>query len=247
MKTVAIIPARYNSSRFRAKPLADICGRPMIWWVCRQVRRCRRIDRVTVATDNDLILEECRRLGIDALMTSQHHRTSTERIWEAAQQIPADVYVCVNGDEPLIDPETVEQVIPQSPDGFFAANLMVPIHDPVQAIDESNIKVVTDAQGYALFFSRSPIPHPKASIRFEYYKHLGVLAYTAEALRFFAQTERGENERIEDINELRFVEHGKRLQMIPVRADTRAVDTPKDLDHVRAVIGEKIEKGEIVL
>ncbi len=247
MKTAAIIPARYQSTRFPAKPLADICGRPMIWWVCRQVRQCRRIDSVTVATDSTAILDECRKWGIDALMTSTHHRTSTERIREAAQQIPADVYVCVNGDEPLIEPDTVDRIVPERLDGFFAANLMAPIHDPVQAVDESNIKVVTDAQGYALFFSRSPIPHPKASIQFEYCKHLGVLAYTMEALHFFAQTPRGENERIEDINELRFIEHGKRLKMIRVAAESLSVDTPRDLEHVRTVIGEKIAKGEILL
>lgn len=247
MKIAAIIPARYNSSRFKGKPLADLCSRPMIWWVCRQVRRCRRIDTVCVATDHEEIFQRCAEYGIDAVMTAPDCATSTERVYEAARQIPADIYVCVNGDEPLIEPELIEAVLPQRLEGFFAANLMTKIASPAEAVDESNIKVVTDASGNALFFSRSPIPHPKATLRFDYYKHLGVLAYSMEALRFFAETPKGENEKIEDVNELRFVEHGKNLRMIPVEARTLSVDTPKDLDYVREVLRGKIERGEIKL
>lgn len=105
--------------------------------------------------------------------------------------LPADIYLCINGDEPLIDPNIVEQVIPNRKEGFFAANLMTKIHSPVEVVDETNIKVVTDEADNALFLSRSPIPHPKASVHFDYYKHLGVLAYSMEALRFFAETPKG--------------------------------------------------------
>ena len=163
-----------------------------------------------------------------------------QRLWEAAQTIPADVYVCVNGDEPLIDPQVVEQVLPQGLEGFFAANLMAPIHSPAEAVDESNIKVVANGQGNALYFSRSPIPHPKGSLDFLYYKHLGVLAYTKEALEFFAHTPKGPLEQVEDVNELRFVEHGKPLRMIPVESRSLSVDTEKDLAHVRRAGGGKI-------
>ena len=180
-------------------------------------------------------------------MTSPANRTSTERIYEAAQSLPADIYLCINGDEPLIDPNIVEQVIPNRKEGFFAANLMTKIHSPVEVVDETNIKVVTDEAGDALFLSRSPIPHPKASVHFDYYKHLGVLAYSMEALRFFAETPKGALEKIEDINELRFVEHGRKLRMIEVDAHTLSVDTPKDLDYVRGVLQEKLERGEIKL
>lgn len=247
MLTVAVIPARYASSRFAGKPLADICGRPMIWWVYRQVKRAKKLDEVYVATDDERIKQVCDAHGIACVPTSPRHPTSTERLYEVAQSVPADVYLCINGDEPLIEPGIIEQVIPAPGQPFFAANLMAKIHSPVEAVDETNIKVVTDGQGNALFFSRSPIPHPKASIDFDYYKHLGVLAYSFEALRFFAQTPKGKIEQIEDINELRFIEHGKPLRMIPVEAHTLSVDTPKDLEHVRAVIREKLEKGECTL
>lgn len=247
MRAAAIIPARYGSSRLAGKPLEDICGRPMIWWVYRQIQKCRKIDAIRVATDDRRILDVCSSYGIECLMTSKDHRTSTERLYEAAQKIPADIYVCVNGDEPLIEPETVEQVIPESKEDFFAANLMTVIKNPVEAVDSTNIKVVADVEGNAVFFSRSPIPYPKGSIRYQYFKHLGVLSYSPEALRFFSETERGPIEAVEDINELRFIEHGKKLRMIPVEADTLSVDTQKDLEYVRRVIREKLERGELAL
>ena len=219
----------------------------MIWWVYRQVKQSKKIDAVYAATDHEEIEEACRSLGIPCVMTSPRHRTSTERLYEAAQKIPADVYLCVNGDEPLMEPSVVEQVIPKEGEPFFAANLMTKIHSPAEAVDESNIKVVTDTAGNALFFSRSPIPHPKASLAFDYYKHLGVLAYSLEALRFFAQTKKGPVESIEDVNELRFLEHGKPLKMIPVEARTLSVDTQKDLDYVRGVLQDKLDRKEITL
>lgn len=247
MKTIAIVPARYESSRLPGKPLADICGRPMIWWVCQQIMKSDRIDAVYAAVDDERVMQVCKQYGISCLMTSQLCRTSTERLYEVSQKIPADVYLCVNGDEPLIEASIIERVIPPVGEPFFAANLMTKICHPVEAVDESNIKVVTDIKGNALLFSRSPIPHPKSSLHYDYYKHLGVLAYSAEALRFFAETPKGPLEAIEDINELRFLEHGRKLRMIPVEADTLSVDTPKDLDYVRKVISEKLTKGEITL
>ena len=247
MRTVAIIPARYDSSRLKGKPLADLCGKPMIWWVYTQVCKSEKIDAVYVATDHEAIAQVCAQHKMAYVMTSPDNRTSTERIYEAAQTIPADLYLCINGDEPLIDPRLIEQILPSEIAGFFAANLMTKIHSPVEAVDDSNIKVVTDCDGYALFMSRSPIPHPKSSIHFDFYKHLGVLAYSMDALRFFAETPKGAIEKIEDINELRFIEHGKKLKMIPVEAHTLSVDTPKDLDYVRGIIQQKLEQGEIEL
>ena len=247
MNTVAFIPARYHSSRFVGKPLADLCGRPMIWWVYNRVRRARRLDAVYVATDSEEIRQACETLDIACVMTAREHPTSTERLYEAAQKIRADVYVCINGDEPLIEPELVEQVIPESTEDFFAVNLMTKIRNPAEVVDNTNIKVVTDRGGKALFMSRSPIPHPKASLEYDYYKHLGVLAYSPEALRFFAETPKGPVEEIEDINELRFIENGRALRMIAVEAHTLSVDTPKDLNFVRGVLQKKLKSGEIGL
>lgn len=247
MKVVAIIPARYQSSRFPGKPLADIAGKPMIWWVYRQVKKCEKIDEVYVATDDTRIGDVCRREGINFVMTAANHRSSTERAYEVCGKVSSDLYVVVNGDEPLIDPALIDSIVPaQMPrEEIFVSNLMTEISSPAEVVDFTNIKVVVDAQSNALFMSRSPIPYPKASIDYRYFKHVGVLIYNAAALKFFSETPKGENEKIEDVNELRFIEHGIKLKMIPVEAHSLSVDTPKDLEFVRAVVQQQICDGLI--
>ena len=170
-------------------------------------------------------------------------------MYEVAQKVQSDLYVVINGDEPLIDPDIIQAIIPnKKPAGdFYVSNLMTEIKSPVEAVDFTNIKVVTDEDLNALFFSRSPIPYPKSSIDYKYYKHVGVLIYDINALKFFAKTPKGYNEKIEDVNELRFVEHGKKLKMVEVEAHSLSVDTPKDLEKVKKIILEKIEKCEIIL
>lgn len=247
MHTVAFIPARYGSTRFKGKPLADICGKPMIWWVYHQVIKTKGINDTYVLTDSTEIEKVCKRFSMPCIITSGKHETGTERIFEAAGKIKADVYVCVNGDEPLIKPETIEKVLPGRKEDFFAANLMAKISSPAEVVDNTNIKVVTDAHGNALFMSRSPIPYPKGDIEIEYKKHLGVLAYSYDALDFFANTKKGSSEQAEEINELRFLEHGKKLKMVLVDSDTLSVDTPKDLSYVTKVIQKKINNGEMIV
>ncbi|GIP08604.1 3-deoxy-manno-octulosonate cytidylyltransferase [Paenibacillus macerans] len=244
MKKIAIIPARYNSSRFVGKPLADICGKPMIWWVYNQVRQVKELDEVIVATDNDEILDVCIDYGIEAVMTSNSHDTSTERAYEVAQQKRADLYVVVNGDEPLIAPETIQKIIPDLQeiinDRYFVSNLITEITEASEVVDFTNIKVVSDINNYAMFMSRSPIPYPKASLKFRYKKHLGVLAYNFEALKFFSDTEKGPIEKIEDINELRFLENGIKIKIVEVDAESLSVDTPKDLEKVVDVLQRRM-------
>ena len=247
MKVIAIIPARYQSSRFPGKPLADISGKPMIWWVYHQVKKCKKIDAVYVATDDERISQVCRQEHINCIMTSSHHGSSTERAYEVCCNVPSDLYVVVNGDEPLIDPDLIDSIVPEEmpQQEVFVSNLMTTISNPVEAVDFTNIKVVVDVDSNALFMSRSPIPYPKASIDYQYYKHVGVLIYNAAALKFFAETPKGQNEKIEDVNELRFIEHGIKLKMIPVEAHSLSVDTPKDLEFVKEVVRQKIGAGEI--
>jgi 3-deoxy-manno-octulosonate cytidylyltransferase (CMP-KDO synthetase) len=218
----------------------------MIWWVYKQVKKVNEFSRVLVATDDNRIGEACEKLGIEYIFTSDKHQTSTERLYEVATKVEADFYVCVNGDEPLIDPNVIRTILPA--EGFeidnyvfFVRNLMTEIKDPVEVVDNTNIKVVTDSNGYAMYMSRSPIPYPKSSMNYKYYKHLGVLLYNYKALEFFYKTPKNKIELIEDINELRFIEHGINIEMIPVDANTLSVDTPKDLDKVR----EMITKGGI--
>lgn len=248
MKIVAVIPARYSSTRFPGKPLSDICGKPMIWWVYNQTKKVKGLSDVYAATDDTRIKEVCEKLNINVIMTSENNSSSTERLYEVSKAIDADLYICINGDEPLIDPKVIEKIIPKNYDkNFYVGNLITEIKDPAECVDFTNIKVVTDCDSNALFMSRSPIPYPKNSITYKYYKHVGVLIYTKSALKFFAETKKGENEKIEDINELRFIENGKKIKMTKVNSKTLSVDTPKDLEKVRKIMQQKIDNGEIVL
>ena len=241
-KIVAIIPARYGSSRFEGKPLAKIDGHTMVEWVARRVAKSTLIDEVIVALDDVRVEAACKEAGIRYIMTRSTHATSTERLNEVADKVEADLYIAVNGDEPLIDPKMVEKVIPESwPTSLpYAANLTSKMTTPSEVVDPSNIKVVWRVDGHAVYFSRNPIPYPKGSLDFDYYKHIGVIAYNREALRFFARTARGPVEQAEDINELRFIEHGVPLKMIVVEAGQGlSIDTPKDLEKVRKLVREK--------
>ena len=236
MKAIGVIPARYGSIRFHGKPLADIHGKPMIWWVYQQAKKVTAFTEVYVATDDKRIQSVCVDLCIPVIMTCDTHSTMSSRIHEVSEKVNADVYVVVNGDEPLISPEVIRAVIPQSLEGFYASNLMAAIKDPVEVVDFTNIKVVFGSDMNALYMTRSPVPYPKSTLDFKYYKHLGVIAYSKEALNFYVNTEKGHNENIEDIDFLRFIEHGKPFKMIEVVSDSLSVDTIKDLEYVKAKI-----------
>ena len=236
MKIIAVIPARYDSSRLHGKPLADIHGKPMVWWVYNQVKKVDRFDEIYIATDNDLIKEACEKFGMNCIMTSTEHETMSSRICEVSEKINADVYVVINGDEPLIEPQTILEVIPNNLDEFYASNLVSPIIEPYEALDVTNIKVVFNENNEAIYMSRMPVPYPKSTITPKYFKHLGVIAYSKEALDFFKSSEKGIIEAVEDIDYLRFIENNKKFEIIQTNAETISVDTPKDLEKVREMI-----------
>ena len=234
MKIVGVIPARYQSSRFPGKPLVDICGKPMIWWVYQQCLKVPEIDEVYVATDDVRIEEACRKLDIRVIMTSQNHRTGTDRVGEVSRKIPADLYLNIQGDEPLIDPAVISQAIhPFLTDKeLLVTNLMTPITDPVEVINGTIPKVITNDQGIGIYLTRSPSPYPKGSITYQYFKQTCVYGFRPEALEFFCDTPRGRVEKIEDIEILRFIENGRRVQYVEVASDKIAVDTTNDLEKV---------------
>jgi 3-deoxy-manno-octulosonate cytidylyltransferase (CMP-KDO synthetase) len=240
MKIVAVIPARYNSTRFVGKPLADICGKPMIWWVYQQVTKVKEFDAVYVATDDERIKKYCDENGINVLMTSDKHENHIYRIHEVTTMVESDYYVCVNGDEPMIEPDTIKQILQPIyyNENFWAINLMTTIKDPAQVVDFAKIKIITDEHGYGIYMSRSPIPYPRGSSQFEYKKYVGVECMTKEALDFFVNTRRSNLENIEDIDHLRFIENRKKIKFVNVNSDTLSVDTPKDLEKVISIIRE---------
>jgi 3-deoxy-manno-octulosonate cytidylyltransferase (CMP-KDO synthetase) len=244
MKIIGVIPARYKSSRFEGKPLADICGKPMIWWVYQQALKVEEFDNVYIATDDARIKEACETLGMNVVMTSEDHPTGTDRIGEVAKKIKADLYVNIQGDEPLIEPETIKQaIIPfyENPE-LAVSNLMTVINDPVDVVNFTVPKVITNKDGIGIYLTRSAVPYPKGKIDYSYYKQVCVYGFKPDALEFYCKSPRGKVESIEDIEILRFIESGYKVQFIEVNSDTVAVDTPNDLKKVRAIMNRKLNK-----
>ena len=246
MRIIGIIPARYQSSRFPGKPLADICGKPMIWWVYNQVSKVKRFSDVFVAIDDEKIRQVCEQYGIKYVLTKDNHPEHISRIHEVSEKVEADLYVCVNGDEPLISPSCIEQAIPQIVnEDFFFSGAMRKLVDPAETIDSANIKIVMSDTGRCVYISRTPVPFPKGTLLFNYNKYVGIECFSKKALDFFVSTPQGNIEKIEDIDHLRFLEHGKPITFKYVESESISVDTPKDLEKVRILMKEKIEKGEV--
>lgn len=250
MKIIGVIPARYSSSRFPGKPLADICGKPMVWWVYQQCRKVQEIDGVYVATDDDRIFEACRSLGMEAVMTSDGHKTGTDRIGEVARRIPADLIVNIQGDEPLLEPMTIRAAIEPfytNPD-LEVSNLMTRIKDPVDVVNCTVPKVITNKEGIGIYLTRAAAPYPKGSLDYGYYKQVCVYGFRPSALEFYCdygmRYGKAKTEAIEDIEILRFIENGYKVQYIEVDSETIAVDTPNDLERVRSIVAARLGAGE---
>ena len=235
MKIVGVIPARYESSRFPGKPLVDICGKPMIWWVYQQVKKVKEIDEAYVATDDERIVKVCKQYNINVIMTSKKHKTGTDRIGEVSEKIKADLYVNIQGDEPMLEPETISKAIQP----FFedktlqVSNLMTKIKDPVDFINFTVPKVITNKNNIGIYLTRAAAPYPKGSIDYPCYKQVCVYGFKPDALKFFCNNTRGKIEQIEDIEILRFIEAGIKVQYIYLHLHPLAVHPPPALQQQR--------------
>lgn len=241
MKIIAVIPARYKSSRFPGKPLADICGKPMVWWVYQEAVKTGRYEDVIVATEDMKIVNECNKLGMHVMLTSDNHPTGTDRVAEVAQQIEADLYVIIMGDEPLItasDEIKLIDAIENAPEAD-AIMLTEKFESPVDAINATTIKLAITDNKYLIFMSRAAIPYPKEELGYDLYKNIGCYAFRKEALDFYLKTSPGAIERAEGIELLRLLEHHKKVLTVLVDSESMAVDTQKDLERIRKVIEQK--------
>jgi 3-deoxy-manno-octulosonate cytidylyltransferase (CMP-KDO synthetase) len=238
MDILGVIPARYNSSRFMGKPLVDIYGKPMIWWVYNQVKKVKEISNVIVATDDVSIERACLDLNLNVIMTSDKHKTGTDRVAEVAERIKADLYINIQGDEPLIEPNIIKKaILPLYSDTVKVTNLITEIKNPVEVVNNTIIKVVVNENNEGVYLSRSAIPYPKGSIKGRYFKQVCVYGFKPEALECFRNAERGINETIEDIEILRFIENKYPVYYVNVESNSIAVDTLNDLYKVREVLG----------
>ncbi len=238
MKSVVIIPARMGATRFPGKPLIDLCGKPMIQWVYERASQARGISRVMVATCDQEIIDAVAAFGGEAVMTSEAHRSGTDRLAEAAADLDADVIVNVQGDEPLIDPASIESALePFSTDpSVTMTSLMAPIPADL-AKDPNMVKVVVSRDNWALYFSRSPIPYERKALEGRpVYGHVGLYAYTRDFLLTFSSLEPTPLEKAESLEQLRVLEHGYRIKMVEVADRPLGVDTWADLERVKEAI-----------
>jgi len=229
---IAVIPARYDSSRLPGKALAEIGGVPMIVRVWRQTRRARSLERVIVATDDERIAHAVRAAGGEAEMTASTHQSGTDRIAEVAARIDAEIYLNVQGDQPFIAPEDLDALVaPMRAEPALAmATLATPITDREEWYNPNKVKVVCDARGDAIYFSRSPIPFARdGGVPAVARRHIGVYGYRRDFLLRFAALEPGVLEQIEKLEQLRALERGYRIRVVASVAPSMEVDTPDDL------------------
>jgi 3-deoxy-manno-octulosonate cytidylyltransferase (CMP-KDO synthetase) len=240
VSAVAVIPARYHSTRLPGKALADIAGRPMIEHVYRRAREASSIARVIVATDDLRIQSAVERFGGECVMTSAAHQSGTDRLAEVAASLDADIIVNVQGDEPLVAPAMIDAAVaPMASDPeLMMSTLRKRITDPAEPQNPHVTKVVVDRHGFALYFSRAPIPFTRAGQpEAPAWRHIGMYVYRRRCLLQLSRLPQSALERAEALEQLRALEHGIRIQAIETTCDTIGVDTPEDLERVRRICG----------
>ncbi len=236
MKAVAVIPARLASTRLPRKMLREIAGKPLVGWVYEAVRSCALLSDVIVATDSEEIFETCRKHGWTAQMTSTAHRSGTERVHEISSHVAADVYLNVQGDEPLVRPEQIATLVEVMTDSAVQVGT-VKTPCPAEELRSPNaVKVVTASDGRALYFSRATIPFDRDGVQPRYFKHLGLYAYRKPALDLFVRQPESSLEKSERLEQLRFLENGIPIYVGETHFDSIGVDTEEDLKRVAEIL-----------
>ncbi len=247
MNVLAVIPARFASSRLPGKPLVPLAGKPMIQHVWERVRRAEKVSRVVVATDDERIQHAVEEFGGEAVMTRADHRSGTERVAEVAAGPAgreAEILINVQGDEPLIDPAAVDAAIVavEADAAVLVGTLAVPIATPAEIMDPNIVKVVLDFEGNALYFSRAPIPWVRGDgvpVRSHHLKHLGLYVFRREALLEFPTFPQGELEKLEQLEQLRWLENGYQIRVAETTYDSISVDVAEDVPRVEKLLRER--------
>lgn len=247
MKIVGIIPARYGSSRFPAKALAEIKGKPMVQWVWEKAKACTALQEVVVATDHPEIARAVENAGGKAVMTSDQHQSGTDRCYEALTQLAGsyDYVINIQGDEPFIDPAQISTLASLLNGQTELATLMKRIKDHETLFNPNVVKVVVSQKGHALYFSRSPIPHlrntPEADWpeKGAFYKHIGIYAYRTDVLAQITQLPLSSLEQSESLEQLRWLQNGYHIQLAETRMETIGIDTPEDLQKALKYLEEE--------
>ena len=253
---IAVIPARYASTRLGGKLLLSLGGKPLILHTLEQAKKAAAIDRVIVATDDERILRVVQESGNEAVLTAADHQSGSDRIAEVAEKLPFNsIIVNVQGDEPLIPPGTIEKAVVAmiGDDNMLMATTCEPIREPHDILSPDVVKVVTDEKGFALYFSRSPLPFPRDAVKrngnlesalrnepellASFKKHTGLYVYRREFLLDFTKLPQTKLERIEMLEQLRALENGTKIKVVEVEESSIGVDTAEDLERVRELLG----------
>jgi 3-deoxy-manno-octulosonate cytidylyltransferase (CMP-KDO synthetase) len=249
LPVIVVIPARHASSRFPGKPLVPIAGRAMIQHVYERAKQSQRASRVIVATDDARIREAVESFHGDVIMTRSEHRTGTDRLAEVAVHVPAGIYVNLQGDLPLISPEVIDAVVDtlvSAADEVHVSTLSVPITTPEDIMNPNVVKVVSDFDGNALYFSRAPIPWVRDAgerVAARHFKHIGIYAFRRDALLDFPALPPGELERLEQLEQLRWMENGYRIAVgEAVAYEGVEVDVPADVARVEELLRGRAAK-----
>ncbi len=240
MRCVVVIPARMASTRFPGKPLVDLLGKPMVQWVYESAKQVALAEDVVIATPDPEILAVAKAFGAHAIRTRDDHPSGTDRLAEVAERIQADVYVNVQGDEPLIHPSTIESVanaLLNSDDADMSSAFSICTETDVD--NPAAVKVVTALNGDALYFSRHAIPFLRHSRVAALKKHIGIYAFRENVLKAFAKWSPTPLEQAESLEQLRFLEHGVRIRMVETPASETAIDTPEQADEVRRILVQR--------
>lgn len=242
MEKVIVIPARYESTRLPGKPLLEIAGKPLIRLVYERAGESRMKDRIIVATDDERIADAISSFGAEAVMTSPSCRSGTDRVFEAIKEMEADIIINLQGDEPFIRPDMADLLFSvMEKEDLDMATLCCPIANDKEYHDPNTVKVVLDRHGFALYFSRSPIPYLRnSSNRPLLYKHIGIYAFKRDFLVRFVAMPKSRLEETESLEQLRVLENGFRIRVLTTHYDGFGIDTLADLERARLVLDRKI-------
>ncbi len=233
MKTIGVIPARFASTRFPAKVLANIAGKPMVRHIWEKAVQCKELDEVLIACDHQEVFKAAQDFKARVVMTDPHHPSGSDRIAEAVKDLDVDIVLNIQGDEPFVDPRAIDAlaVLLKQDTKILMGTVIKPITDQADVANPNVVKCVVDAKGNALYFSRAPIPYPRGGVLSGNmgFKHLGLYAYRKDFLMEFTKWPKGVLESIEELEQLRVLERGVKIKTTVTTYDSMAVDTPQDL------------------
>lgn len=246
MKVLGVIPARFKSTRLEGKVLKDIAGKPMVQHVYERALKAACLDQLLVATEDERVLTAVQRFGGRAVMTAEKHASGTDRVAEVAAEIDADVVVNIQGDEPLLDPRMIDELVAPftSNPELEMVTLKKPVLEESEFTDPNVVKVVTDRSGFALYFSRSLIPYPRyRTEEFKVFEHIGLYAYSRPCLLTLTSLEPTPLEKVESLEQLRALENGIRIFLVEThcRGQLVSVDTQADLEKVCRILAKGVE------